>query len=214
VTMNLKTVEGAWKLLLALGAGTGLVLILRWYWWRINAWSEISAMVASFVVSIIAFQTVPQHFAKGDPNSDATIMLLTVLVSTIVWLSVTFMTSPEPDGVLEAFYKRVRPGGIGWARIAERSGFGNEGIEGGIIPWTNWIAGIIAVYSTLFGIGKIVFAETTTGVIMLAIAAAAFFWISRSFRSAGSSGAGAESDRSVLSRAQAAETAQAEAALP
>jgi SSS family solute:Na+ symporter len=214
VTSQLSSVEQAWKFLLAMGAGTGLVLILRWYWWRINAWSEISAMVASFIVSIIAFQTVPQHFAAGDPNSDATIMLITVLVSTIVWLTVTFLTSPEPDDVLEAFYRRVRPGGIGWTRIARLSGFGNEGIEGGVLPWTNWIAGIVAVYATLFGIGKIVFAETSTGIVMLAIAAAAFYWISRSFRGAGSSGAGAETDRSVLSRAQAVEQAEAASALP
>jgi Na+/proline symporter len=98
VTSQLTSIEGAWKFLLALGAGTGLVLILRWYWWRINAWSEISAMIASFVISSIAFQVIPQRFAKGDPNADATIMLITVFLSTIVWLSVTFMTRPVPGG--------------------------------------------------------------------------------------------------------------------
>src|SRR6266849_7894437 len=113
VTSQLSSIERAWRFLLALGAGTGLVLILRWYWWRINAWSEISAMICSFIVSSIAFQTVPQRFAPGDPNSDATIMLITVAVSTVVWLSVTYMTAPVPDDVLEAFYRRVRPGGPG-----------------------------------------------------------------------------------------------------
>ena len=170
-------------------------------------------MIASFVVSIIAFQTIPQRFAAGDPNADATIMIVTVIVSTIVWLTVTFATSPEPDSVLESFYRRVRPGGRGWRRVAEKAGFGAEGIEGGGLAWSNWIAGIIAVYSTLFGIGKLIFGQTMTGIIMLAIALVAFLWISRSFRGAGSSGAGAETDRSVLSRAQAAETAAA-AALP
>src|SRR5690242_2258644 len=153
ITMNLTTVEGAWKFLLALGSGTGLVLILRWYWWRINAWSEISAMIASFVVSSICFKAVPGRFAAGDPNADATIMLITVAVSTVVWLTVTFITSPEPDSILDSFYRRVRPGGPGWTRVAERNGFGAEGVEGGILPWTNWIAGIVAVYCTLFGIG-------------------------------------------------------------
>ncbi len=211
VTSQLSSVEQAWKFLLALGAGTGLVLILRWYWWRINAWSEISAMIASFVVSIIAFQVVPQRFAVGDPNADATVMLITVGVSTVVWLAVTFMTKPEPDRVLVTFYKRVRPGGRGWRRIAEAAGHGAEGIEGGILPWTNWIAGIIAVYSSLFGIGKLIFGETLKGLIMLAIAAAALAWISRSFRQ---SALTAESDdRSALSRQQARETADA-AALP
>ena len=188
VTSQLSSIERAWRFLLALGAGTGLVLILRWYWWRINAWSEISAMVCSFVVSSIAFQTVPQRFAPGDPNSDATIMLITVAVSTVVWLSVTYMTAPVPDDVLEAFYRRVRPGGPGWRRISEKAGFGREGIPGGALAWTNWIAGIVAVYSTLFGIGKLIFGATMEGIIMLAIALVAFLWIARSFRQEEDSG--------------------------
>jgi len=111
-------------------------------------------------------------------------MLITVAVSTVVWVAVTFMTSPEPDSVLEAFYTRVRPGGPGWRRVAEKAGFGVEGIEGGALAWTNWIAGIVAVYTTLFGIGKLIFGETMMGVILLAIAVAAFAWIARSFREA------------------------------
>jgi Na+/proline symporter len=182
VTSQLSSIEQAWKFLLALGAGTGLVLILRWYWWRINAWSEISAMISSFVVSSLAFKFVPSHFEKGDPNMDATIMLITVAVSTVIWLTVTFMTSPEPDGILDSFYKRVRPGGPGWRRVAQRTGYGDEGIEGGIMPWTNWIAGIVAVYCSLFGIGKIIFGEHTLGIILLGVAGAALYWISRSFR--------------------------------
>jgi Na+/proline symporter len=197
VTSQLSSVEQAWKFLLALGAGTGLVLILRWYWWRINAWSELSAMIASFVVSLIAFQIIPQRFAAGDPRADSVVMLVTVAASTIVWLTVTFLTSPEPDEILDSFYRRVRPGGSGWRRVAERAGFGAEGIEGGIVPWTNWIAGVIAVYSSLFGIGKLIFGQTLTAVVLFAIAAAAFAWISRSFRNTGGSG---ESERSRIAR--------------
>ncbi|MEP6904622.1 MAG: sodium:solute symporter family protein [Gemmatimonadales bacterium] len=190
VTSQLESVERAWRFLLAIGAGTGLVLILRWYWWRINAWSEISAMITSFVVSIVAFRTIPQRFAPGDPNADATIMLVTVAVSTVVWLGVTFMTSPEPDSILEAFYHRVRPGGPGWRRISEKAGFGREGIPGGALAWSNWIAGIVAVYSTLFGIGKLIFGDIVPAVVMLAVASTAFYWISRSFREDGPGGAG------------------------
>jgi Na+/proline symporter len=185
VTSQLSSVEGAWKFLLALGAGTGLVLILRWYWSRINAWSEISAMIASFVVSLVAFQVIPGRFPEGDPRADSVIMLVTVAVSTVVWLTVTFMTKPESDEVLVNFYRRVRPGGAGWRRIAEKAGFGAEGIEGGWIPWSNWIAGIVAVYSSLFGIGKLIFGQTGVGVAMLAVAAACFAWIARSFRDSG-----------------------------
>jgi Na+/proline symporter len=182
VTSQLSSIEKAWELLLALGAGTGLVLILRWYWWRINAWSEISAMLASFVVSLLAFAFIAPRFAANDPNAQATVMLVTVACSTVVWLAVTLLTRPEPDAVLEAFYRRVRPGGPGWAKVSERLGFGREPIPGGALAWTNWIAGIVAVYATLFGIGKVVFGYTGTGVVLLAIAASAFYWISRSFR--------------------------------
>ena len=182
VTSQLSSVEKAWELLLALGAGTGLVLILRWYWWRINAWSEISAMVASLVVSVLGIFYLKPRFAPSDPNGTATVMLVTVACSTVAWLVVTLATKPEPDAVLESFYRRVRPGGPGWAAVSERLGFGREPIPGGALAWTNWIAGIVAVYATLFGIGKIVFGYTGAGVGMLAIAAAAFYWISRSFR--------------------------------
>ncbi len=182
VTSQLSSVEKAWELLLALGAGTGLVLILRWYWWRINAWSEISAMVASFAVSLLGFAFIKPRFAAGDPNATATIMLVTVACSTAVWLAVTLLTRPEPDAVLDAFYRRVRPGGPGWATVSARLGYGREPIPGGALAWTNWVAGVIAVYATLFGIGKVIFGYTGAGLAMLAVAAAAFYWISRSFK--------------------------------
>src|SRR5205807_6432461 len=108
---------------------------------------------------------------------------ITVAASTVIWLSVTYLTSPESEATLAAFYERVRPGGPGWARTSEGLGYGRESIPGGALAWTNWVAGIVAVYSTLFGIGKIVFGFTGAGIVMLAIAAAAFYWISRSFRS-------------------------------
>ena len=184
VTWQLSSVEGAWKFLLAIGAGTGLVLILRWYWSRISAWSEISAMIASFVVSAICFLTVPgRWFPADDPRTDSVIMLITVAVSTVIWLAVTYLTAPEAPAVLDAFYLRVRPGGPGWASVSERLGFGRESIPGGAMAWTNWIAGIVAVYASLFGSGKIIFGEMESGIIMLVIAALAFAWIARSFRS-------------------------------
>ena len=180
VTRYLTTVEGAWKFLIAIGAGTGLVLILRWYWWRINAWSEISAMIASFVTSLIALSVVPSRFAAGDPRADSWVLLITVGVSTIVWVAVTFATQPESEAVLDRFYRQVRPGGGGWRDVSERLGFGREPIPGGIMQWTNWFAGVVAVYTSLFGIGKIVFGEWGNGLIMLVIAGVAFAWIARS----------------------------------
>ena len=182
VTWQIETVGGAWEFLLALGSGTGLVLILRWYWWRVNAWSEISAMITSFVVSVIALKVVKASLPVDSPLVQTYVMLITVAVSTVVWLTVTFLTKPEPDAKLEAFYQRVRPGGPGWRRTAAALGYAGESIPGGALAWTNWLAGLIAVYASLFGIGKLIFGETATGVIMLVVAALAFAWIARAFR--------------------------------
>jgi Na+/proline symporter len=186
VTWQLSSVGNAWRLLLALGAGTGLVLILRWYWWRINAWSEISAMIASFVTSLavlghLGAALVPKMVAAGGPEADAWVMIITVSITTVVWLVVTFLTKPEPDAVLEAFYQRVRPGGPGWLHVSTKLGYGREEIPGGRWAWANWLAGVIAVYATLFGIGKIIFGEWVAGAVLVVIAAVAFAWIARSF---------------------------------
>lgn len=189
VTMNLSSIEGAWRFLLALGSGTGLVLILRWYWWRINAWSEISAMIASVVVSLSALWYFRNPFPKADPRFgaeefriQALVMLTTVIVSTIVWVAVTFLTPPEPDATLDAFYERVRPGGPGWAAVSKRLGHGTEGIPGGAMSWANWLLGIVLVYSALFGIGQIVMGATGLGLSLLALAAVAFTVIMRTLR--------------------------------
>jgi hypothetical protein len=182
VAWQLGTVEGAWKLLLALGSGTGLVLILRWYWWRVNAWSEITAMIVSGVVSMSVQPMVQARYPDGDQRVIAVTMLITIVVTTAAWIAVTYLTSPEPDETLNAFYLRVRPGGPGWAHVSERLGLGREKTPGGALAWTNWIAGIAAVYCALFGIGKIIFGELGLGLLLLVISVVAFAWIARSFR--------------------------------
>ena len=199
VTMNLTSVEQAWKFLIGVGAGTGLVYILRWYWWRINAWSEISAMIASFVTftylsgSIGLFLSklglasspdalTPAFVLNAGANRDALVLLLTVTLTTVVWIAATLFTKPEPQTVLQAFYQRVRPGGPGWKRVSESLGLGVERVSGGRLAWANWLAGVVAVYATLFGIGKIIFGDTIPGLGLLALALAAFLWIARAFR--------------------------------
>src|SRR6476659_9066993 len=146
VMAYLKSVEQGWKLLLGLGAGTGLVCILRWYWWRVNAWSEISAMVASFITSI-ALHLSGVDAGNTSSGDYAKAMLITTAVATTVWIAVTLLTQPETDAVLERFYRRVRPGGPGWRRISRRLGFGDESIPGGALSWVNWLAGVVAVYA-------------------------------------------------------------------
>ncbi|MGD8320240.1 MAG: Na+:solute symporter [Gemmatimonadota bacterium] len=180
VTYFLTSIEGAWRFLLALGAGTGLVLILRWYWWRINAWSEISAMIASLVTSVVLWFGVGLN--PDDPVQWAYIMLATVGTSTVVWLVVTFLTRPEEDQILRAFYLKVRPGGPGWARVSSSLGLGGEPMDGGPLNWTNWVAGVTSVYASLFGVGQIIFGATFRGVFLLFVALACFIWIGRNLR--------------------------------
>ncbi|MCH7964449.1 MAG: Na+:solute symporter [Bacteroidetes bacterium] len=175
VTSQMTTIAGAWKFLLALGAGTGAVYILRWFWWRINAWTEISAMIASFVVSLFL------QFAVGmdtsDPNDFAQVMLITVLVSTVVWLSVTFFTQPESEETLLKFYKKIRPGGNLWKPIAKLAP--DVKVDYGL-GWNllDWLAGITLIYSALFGVGKIILGSLLEGCGLLILAAAALLFIS------------------------------------
>jgi SSS family solute:Na+ symporter len=183
VAWQLDSVKGAWEFLLALGSGTGLVLILRWYWWRVNAWSEISAMIMSAVISLSVHPFIVRRYPNpDDPRVVAVTMLVTIISTTLIWIAVTYLTKPEPDETLDAFYLRVRPGGPGWAHVSRRLGLGKEQIPGGALAWTNWIAGIVAVYSALFGIGKLIFGELGRGALLLVISALAFAWIARSFR--------------------------------
>jgi len=177
----LASVEQGWKLLLGLGAGTGLVLILRWYWWRLNAWSEISAMAASFVTSI-SLQALGLDLGDTASGDYALTMLITVGVTTVVWLTVTFLTAPESDDTLDRFYRRVRPGGSGWRRVSERLGYGRDPIPGGALSWVNWVAGVVAVYAAVFSVGAALTGSPTRGVIYGVVAIAAFSLIYRNLR--------------------------------
>jgi solute:Na+ symporter, SSS family len=181
VMAYLQSVEQGWKLLIGLGAGTGAVFILRWYWWRINAWSEISAMVASFVTSIALHLL---HVNVGDTASGqyAVAMLITVGVSTLTWLTVTFLTPPEPDPVLDNFYRRVRPGGPGWRRVAAGLGYTTDRIPGGALAWINWIAGVATVYASVFAVGEFLTGSALRGWLESALAVGAFLLIQRNLR--------------------------------
>src|SRR5256712_5015182 len=116
VTLHLASIEQAWKLLIVTGAGTGSVLLLRWLWWRINAWSEVSAMAVAAAVSL--YLQIALKRDSDRPRDFAYIMLITVGITTIAWLAVTWLTLPEPRATLVAFYERVRPYPRGWRPIA------------------------------------------------------------------------------------------------
>jgi Na+/proline symporter len=172
VTFFIGSVEGAWKFLLAIGAGTGLVYLLRWYWWRINAWSEVSAMTAALVTSLTA------QFAIGlstdDPRQFAWLLVVTTAATTVVWLAVTLATPAEPADRLRAFYARVRPGGPGWEAVVP--GAATEGaLASGLVQW---VVGCLVVYLGLFGIGGLLLGQLVRGALAVAVAVvlAGYLW--------------------------------------
>src|SRR5690348_5874729 len=116
-TFVLDSARQSFNLLMSVGAGTGLIYLLRWFWWRINAWSEIAAMASSFVVSIAFF--VAQK--AGASISSTTVLLCTIAVTTVCWLVATFVTRPTDAATLESFYRLVRPAGPGWRDVRARA---------------------------------------------------------------------------------------------
>jgi Na+/proline symporter len=146
ITFYMESIAGAWKLLLATGAGTGGVLLLRWYWWRINAWSEVSAMITAFFTSVI-LQTA-FGLDTDRPVDFAWVMIITVVV---------------------AFYRRTRPSLTGWRPIAEQAPDVKPS-GSGWWDFADWLAGCILIYGVLFGVGKLILKETTPGALMLGVA--------------------------------------------
>jgi Na+/proline symporter len=181
VTHYLTSVGDAWKLLLVIGAGTGLVLLLRWYWWRINAWSEVAAMIAAAAVSLMLryvghWDTEGTDFARG--------ILVTVGVTTGAWLLVTFLTPPEPRERLVEFYRRTRPAGPGWKPIAALAGSDIRPPENLAVNAINWVLGCALVYASLFGIGKLIFQEWLDALACITVALVAAAVISRNLSQA------------------------------
>ncbi|OLD17290.1 MAG: sodium:proline symporter [Acidobacteria bacterium 13_1_40CM_3_65_5] len=176
VTLHLASIEQAWKLLIVTGAGTGSVLLLRWLWWRINAWSEVSAMAVAAAVSL--YLQLVLEWDSDRPRDFAYIMIVTVAVTTIAWLAVTWMTPPEPDATLQNFYRRVRPHGGGWGPV--RRAVGVSLAEGSLgRDLFNAFLGCVLVYASLFGVGEILLRSVALGVTLLVIAALAAIMIAR-----------------------------------
>ena len=176
VTLHLASIEQAWKLLIVTGAGTGTVLLLRWFWWRINAWSEVSAMAVAAAVSL--YLQIVLKWDSDRPRDFAYIMLITVGITTIAWLAVTWLTLPEPRATLVAFYERVRPYPRGWRPIAQAASI--TGPPASIAhELINATLGCVLVYSALFGVGEMLLHSAAIGFILLVIAAAAATAIAR-----------------------------------
>ncbi len=164
VTTQFDTISGAWKFVLACSGGIGLVLLLRWFWWRINAWSEISAMIAPYFV----YPILKIHYHLSFESS----LIIVVAWSTLVWLVVTYLTKPTEQAILHSFYRKIHPGGLGWRKIAAElpevvSDTGYKRL------FANWILGVILLLFSLFGTGKIIFHAYGTGFLFFGVALAA-----------------------------------------
>jgi SSS family solute:Na+ symporter len=166
MTFLLETARTGFELLLSIGAGSGLLYLLRWYWWRINAWSEVAAMVVSFAVAI-GFFTIGRI---GDAFAPTTVLLTTVFATTIAWIATTLLTRPESEARLIAFYRLVRPAGPGWGPIPARAGVGPspDSISTQLL---GWVLGCTFVYATLFGAGSALYGYTAQTIMW------AFVWI-------------------------------------
>jgi SSS family solute:Na+ symporter len=176
VAGQLTSVGQGWQIVLNLGIGTGAVYILRWYWWRINAWSEIVAMIVAAVVTLVLKNFVT--FSGSDPVVFAKTALITAGCTTVAWVLATLLTPAEREEKLVAFYRRVRPTVHGWKKVArlapevaEVRDLGSNALD--------WLMGCLMVYCSLFGIGKVVFGEWLVGLLLLAVAAISgwvIFW--------------------------------------
>jgi len=170
---NITSIQSAWQLLLGMGAGTGSVLLLRWYWWRINAWSEISSMIAAFAVSMSLTRI---QFAGNNSVVFAKTALITTAATTVVWLLTTLITRPEPEAKLVQFYRRVRPTIHGWKHIAA--------LAPDVTPVRDltanafdWIMGCALVYCAMFSIGEFALHDWLMGAVLLIAATLSGYFI-------------------------------------
>lgn len=193
-SMWLDSVKGAWELMLSVGAGTGMVFILRWYWWRINAWSEIAGMVASLVVAIflqICRTDMMVGFITSAVNQDFAIFLaelagyqqvvIVAVVSLTIWLLVTFLTPPEDEKILSEFYRKIRPGGPFWGPISEKCP--------DVVPdkslflsFLNWALGSAFIFIVLFSIGELIFQRFLPAITGFILALIILFFIVSSLK--------------------------------
>jgi Na+/proline symporter len=165
----LDSAKDAFDIILQIGAGTGLLYLLRWFWWRINAWSEVAAMVSSFVVSIVLLILNK----NGIQFSTHVALIITIIFTSISWIVTAFLAPQTDEKVLIEFYKKVKPFGPGWKYIKEKSGitFSASEIEKENIPLSllGWISGTITIWSSLFTIGSFLYGRTEMGFLLLGV---------------------------------------------
>ncbi len=164
LTYALDTAKEAFDLILSVGAGTGLLYLLRWFWWRVNAWSEIAAMLSSFLVAVGFFIAAKQ----GAQIPSHVSLIATVLTTTVVWVAATFLAPTTDRETLVKFCRLVRPAGPGWARIRQEAGVTGSPDS---LPMAllGWVLGCFFVYAALFGTGSFLYGRTPQGLMWLVV---------------------------------------------
>jgi len=186
VALVLENALQAFNILLSIGAGTGLIFILRWFWWRISAATEIAGMVISFLVALF-FEFGYERLGFA-PLGGPTQLLFSVGVTTLLWMIVTFLAPGTDDATLKRFYILLRPSGPGWNRVRERLTHeernGDKNAGSGSLPRAllNFVIGTFAVYFVLFGFGFIVYGRWAAGLALLVLASAAGIFLVRNLR--------------------------------
>ena len=158
----------AFTLLLMIGAGTGMIYILRWFWWRINAYTEIVAMVSSLCIAFY-FNFIDQSFAGWEK------IVIGAILTTVVWIVATYFTPPDNEETLQNFVKKVNPGGPGWSKYSQGVSSEPWPVPNGILCM---ILGCTAVYSVLLGVGQLIYGESL-GLILIGLAGVSAFGLTR-----------------------------------
>jgi solute:Na+ symporter, SSS family len=178
LTFILESARQNFELMLSVGAGTGLLYLLRWFWWRVNAWSEIAAMVSSFTVAVIFFLMGK----AGTPVPGHVVLLSTVAITTVAWIMTTLLTAPASRETLVSFYTLVRPAGPGWAAIRREANV-PASPDSPAQALLGWSAGVAFVYSALFGVGAVLHAAWPQALAWLVVFAVSGVVLRRTLRS-------------------------------
>ena len=169
LSFALESAQDAFEILISIGAGTGLLYLLRWFWWRINAWTEVVAMISSFAVSVVFF--VMRKSGHGLPFANT--VLISVAFTTVCWLIAAFTAPPDSEERLIAFYRKVHPSGPGWRRIREAAGIteAEAALHSDHMGRAalGWVSGCTVIWSSLFAIGNFLYGRTSLALTLTAV---------------------------------------------